>query len=483
MSAQFETILTTMDSKVSEMLKLWNLPGVSVTLVQNGETIFSRAYGSRDIAADLPMTTSTHLPIGSVTKSFTALALGMLCDEGKLDWDKPVCEYIPWLKLADSVAEKNVTARDLMCHRSGLAKYDAHAVFCTKDDRKSMVEELQYLQSAAPFRSVLQYSNQMVMLAGFLVEVLSGMSWEDFVQKRILDELGMADTSFYAEKLEEIEDHSRGYVFTGADYMQTEYLPLRGVAPAGGIVSNAADMEKYLKFQLGDGSWNGKTLVSASQLQMMHTPQMDGTPYFWQLPEISEAKYGLGWFTDIYRGVPMVSHGGNTLGFSSLVTLLPEQNFGISLLTNGNSNFMIYPLTYMILDAVLGFEDNSWNEKFQATIGGIFAAMAEGQKAMTAMQIPGTSVTHPMEEYTGTFTHPAFGTLILQENGGQLSGTLNGFGTMMMHFHYDFFNLMLPTMGLSLPAQFGYGMDGKISFLDVTFEPTPGVAPVRFLKA
>ena len=483
MSNKIEKIISAMDTRVNELLKLWNLPGVSVTLVQDGEVVFCDAYGTRDIPENLPMTTKTHLPIGSVTKSFTALALGMLADEGKLDWDAPVCTYGPWLKLVDPVAEKNVTTRDLMCHRSGLAKYDAHAVFCTKDDRKAMVEDLQYLQPAAPFRSLLQYSNQMVMLAGYVVEVLSGMSWEEFVQKRILDELGMADTSFFAEKLDGIEDHARGYVFTGADYMQTEYLPLRGVAPAGGIVSNAEDMAKYLQFQLGNGSWNGKQLVSAAALEMMHTMQMNGTPYFWQFPEITDTNYGLGWFTDVYRGSRMVSHGGNTLGFSSLVTLLPEKNFGISLLTNGNSNFMIYPLTYMILDEVLGLPDNGWNEKFQTTIGGIFAAMAEGQKAMAAMQIPGAGITHPMEEYTGTFTHPAFGTLVLQDNGGQLVGTLNGFAAMMMHFHYDCFNLMLPTMGLSLPTQFGYGIDGKISYLDVTFEPTPGVGPVHFQKA
>jgi len=483
MSNQLEKIISAMDARVNELLKLWNLPGVSVTLVQDGKIAFCDAYGTRDIPENLPMTTKTHLPIGSVTKSFTALALGMLADEGKLDWDVPVCTYVPWLKLVDAVAEKNVTTRDLMCHRSGLAKYDAHAVFCTKDDRKAMVEDLQYLQPAAPFRTLLQYSNQMVMLAGYVVEVLSGMSWEEFVQKRILDELGMADTSFFAEKLDGIEDHARGYVFTGADYMQTEYLPLRGVAPAGGIVSNAEDMAKYLQFQLGDGSWNGKQLVSADALEMMHTTQMNGTPYFWQFPEITDTNYGLGWFTDVYRGTRMVSHGGNTLGFSSLVTLLPEKNFGIALLTNGNSNFMIYPLTYMILDEILGLADNGWNEKFQTTIGGIFAAMAEGQKAMAAMQIPGAGVTHPMEEYTGTFAHPAFGTLVLQDNGGQLAGTLNGFAAMMMHFHYDCFNLMLPTMGLSLPAQFGYGIDGKISYLDVTFEPTPGVTPVRFQKA
>lgn len=482
MNQNLEKICSSMNDRVNELLKQWNLPGVSVALVENGETVLCGGYGSRDIKENLEMTDKTHLPIGSATKSFTSLALGMLVDEGKLSWDEPVISYIPWLKLSDSVVEKRVTARDLMCHRSGVAKYDAPAVFCTKDSRKEMVEDLKYLQLGADFRTTLQYSNQMVMLAGYLVEVLSGKSWEEFVQERILDELGMNDTSFYAEKIEEFDNYSRGYVFTGTDYMQTEYLPLRGVGPAGSIVSTAEDMANYISFQLGDGTWKGKRLVSNENLQMMHTPQVIGTPYFWRFDEVTETNYGLGWFTDLYRGTRMVSHGGNTLGFSSLVTLLPEKNFGIALLSNGNSNFMIYPLTYMILDEVLGVEDGKWNERFQTTLGAIFAGMAEGQKQLAEARIPDTTVSHPIQEYAGEYFHPGFGTLILQEQDGQLSGTLNGFAAMLTHYHYDVFTLMLPLMGLALQAQFTSGFDGKISGIAIQMEPTPGIEPVHFEK-
>ena len=482
MSQNLEKICSSMEDRVNGLLKQWNLPGVSAALVENGKTVLCDGYGSRDLKENLEMTKATRIPIGSATKSFTALALGMLADEGKLDWDEPVCSYIPWLRLADPVAEKRVTARDLMCHRSGIAKYDAHAVFCTKDDRKEMVEDLKYLQFGSDFRTTLQYSNQMVMLAGYLAEVLSGKSWEDFVQERILDELGMKDTSFFVEKIEESDEFSRGYLFTGTDHMQTEYLPLRGVGPAGSIVSTAEDMAKYLQFQLGDGTWNGKRLLSSENLQMMHTPQVIGTPYFWKFDEVTETNYGLGWFTDRYRGTRMVSHGGNTLGFSSLVTLLPEKNFGIALLSNGNSNFMIYPLTYMILDEVLEAGNGNWNERFQTTLGAVFAGMAEGQKQLAEAKIPDTSVSHPIQEYAGEYVHPGFGTLALQEQDGQLSGTLNGFTALMTHYHYDVFTLMLPLMGLSLQAQFLSGFDGKVTGIDVQMEPMPGIGPVRFIK-
>ena len=130
------------------------------------------------------------------------LLLSMLVEEGKLDWDTPVKQYIPWLKLSDPEVTEKVTARDLLCHRTGLPKHDVHGVFCTKENRKEMVEDLQYLPMSAPFRSKLQYSNQMVMLAGYLAEVLTGESWEDLVKERILKPLGMEHTCMTIPEME-----------------------------------------------------------------------------------------------------------------------------------------------------------------------------------------------------------------------------------------------------------------------------------------
>ena len=482
MNQMTEKSINCMKARVESMLKMWNLPGVSVALVSEGKTVYCDGFGIRDISSDLTMNADTHIPIGSISKSFTSLALGILADEGKLDWDAPVRNYIPWLKLANEETAAKITTRDLMSHRTGMAKYDAHAVFCTKDDRKQMVEELQYLEMNALPGEILQYSNQMVMLAGYVVEVLSGKTWEKFVQERILEPLGMTETSFKAEDLSGMENASKGYVSNGVENMETIYLPLRGIAPAGGIVSTAKDMAKYVAFQLGDGTCKGSRIVSEEQLKMAHTPQMNGTPYFWQLEEVTECQYGLGWFTDKYRGVQMASHGGNTLGFSALVTILPEKDFGVVLLANATSNFMIYPLTYMILDDVLGLDECGWNEKFQGTIGAIFAAMAEGQKALAASQVQGTTPSRPAEEYAGIFVHPAFGTLELAFADGHYVGTLNGFEAVLTHFHYDEFQLMLPLMGLMLPAKYTFAEDGSVDGIEVSFEPTPGVAPAIMKK-
>ncbi len=165
---------------VAKLREDYNVAGMSVALIKNGEIVSVEGYGVRDAAENLPMTKDTVMPIGSVTKTFTSLALAMLADEGKLDWDEPVRTYIPWLKLNNEMLTENVTARDLMCHRTGTPKYDLQAIYAAKDDKEEMVRSLEYLQTFAPFRTKFMYSNQMVSLAGYLVDVLSGKSYEDF---------------------------------------------------------------------------------------------------------------------------------------------------------------------------------------------------------------------------------------------------------------------------------------------------------------
>ncbi len=301
---------------VAKLREDYNVAGMSVALIKNGEIVSIDGYGVRDAAENLPMTKDTVMPIGSVTKTFTSLALAMLADEGKLDWDEPVRTYIPWLKLNNEMLTENVTARDLMCH------------YAAKDDKEEMVRSLEYLQTFAPFRTKFMYSNQMVSLAGYLVDVLSGKSYEDFVRERIFEPLGMTSSDFEIESLSKYEKASKGYVFANGMFIEPPYAHLGAFAPAGAIVSTAEDMAKFALFHLGDGTWNGERLVSEAMLNEVHSHQMIGTPYFWDFEETQCAEYGLGWFTDIYRGKKLINHGGNTNGFSAQMTLIPRSGRG-----------------------------------------------------------------------------------------------------------------------------------------------------------
>lgn len=471
-----------LDKAIEKLMEDYNVAGMSVAIIRNGEIESVKGYGQRDVAQGLPMTAETVLPIGSATKTFTSLALGMLADEGKLDWDRPVISYIPWLKLSSQLLTENVTTRDLMCHRTGVPRYDLLCIYDVTDDKEAMVRSLEYLETNVPFRTKLQYSNQMVSLAGYLVEILSGQTWQDFVRARILEPLGMAHTDFEIESLSKYENTSRGYVFAGDTYIEPPYIHLGAYAPAGAIVSTAEDMALYAKFQLGDGTWNGERLISEESLKETHKPQVIGTPYFWEFPEIQSAEYGLGWFTDIYRGVKMINHGGNTNGFSAQMTLLPCGKDAIVALSNATSSFSVNALGHVFADEALGVTDiPDWSARFKEVFTNLMNGMMAGMQARAEAKVPDTTTTLPLEDYAGTYSHPGFGEMVFAMTEQGLAGTWNGLPAILMHYNYDAFDLMLPVLGQPVPAQFVFE-DKKIKGLEVTVEAAPGIKPAVFAR-
>ncbi len=471
-----------LEQTIEKLRNDYHVAGMSVALIKDGQLVSAEGYGKRNVEEDLPMTKDTVMPIGSITKTFTSLALAMLADEGKLNWDEPVITYIPWLKLNNQVLTENVTARDLMCHRTGTPKYDLQAIYAATDDKEEMVRSLEYLQTTAAFRTRFQYSNQMVSLAGYLVDVLSGKTYEDFVRERIFAPLGMTSSNFEADSLTQYEDTSKGYVFANDTFIEPPYMHLGAFAPSGAIVSSVSDMAKFAMFQLGDGTWEGERLVSEAMLKEVHTHQMIGTPYFWEFEEIQCAEYGLGWFTDIYRGKKMINHGGNTNGFSAQMTLIPDEKFAVIALSNATSSFAVNALGHYAADEALGVEDiPDWSARFNEIFSNLMQGAMAGMQAKAEAKVPDTTPSKPLEEYAGKYVHPGFGTMefALTEQG--LAGTWNGLPAMLVHYNYDVFDLMLPVLGAAVPAEFVYE-DGEIAGLSVMMEPTPGVKPEIFKR-
>lgn len=471
-----------LEQTIAKLMEDYHVAGMSVALIKDGQVESVCGYGLRNVEEDLPMTGDTVMPIGSVTKTFTSLALAMLADEGKLDWDEPVKTYIPWLELHDQILTDNVTARDLMCHRTGTPKYDLQAIYAAPDDKKEMVRSLKYLQTSAAFRTIFQYSNQMVSLAGYLVDVLAGKPYEDFVRERIFAPLGMKSSDFEISSLGKYEKTSKGYVFANDMFIQPPAMHLGAFAPSGAIVSSAEDMAKFALFQLGDGTWEGERLVSEAMMQEMHKHQMIGTPYFWDFEETQCAEYGLGWFTDIYRGRKLINHGGNTNGFSAQMTLLPEDDFAIVALSNATSNFAVNALGHYAADEALGVADiPDWSARFNEVFTNLMNGAMAGMQARAEAKVPDTQPTRPLADYAGKYSHPGFGTMefVITEQG--LSGIWNGLPAMLMHYNYDAFDLMLPVLGATVPAEFVLE-DGEIKGLSVVLEGTPGIAPEFFAR-
>src|SRR5438876_3802286 len=246
--------LATLDQFVPSQMQKWKVPGLAIAVVQNGQVIYSRGFGLRDVKANLPVTTKTIFAIGSISKSFTSLSMGILNDEGKLDWDKPVRQYLPEFQMYDPVASERMTPRDLISHRVGMAGHDL--IWYSSDfSREDMVRRLRFLQSDHDFRSGYRYNNLLVMTAGYLVGRVSGQGWEDFVRHRVFEPLKMNASNFSVVDSQKSSDFAHPYrkdEHTG-EVSETIFHAVSPIGPAGSINSNVEEMARYAVLQLSKG--------------------------------------------------------------------------------------------------------------------------------------------------------------------------------------------------------------------------------------
>src|SRR5229473_123735 len=279
---------------IPAQMKNWKVPGLAIAVVQNGQVIHSRGFGLRDVKGNLPVTIKTIFAIGSISKSFTSLSMGILNDEGKLDWDKPVRQYLPEFQMYDPVASERMTPHDLISHRTGFASHDL--VWYSSDfSREDLVHRLRFLQSNRDFRSGYKYNNMLVMTAGYLVGKVSGQGWEDFVKQHIYRPRQMTSSNFSVLDSQKTVDFAHPY--RKDEHSETinemPFYDIHNVGPAGSINSNVEEMARYAIFQLGDGKAGDQQIVSKSNLEPTHTAQvpMGGQPEF---KELGARSYGMG---------------------------------------------------------------------------------------------------------------------------------------------------------------------------------------------
>jgi len=462
--------LQELEGFITATMKDQKLPGLSIAVVRDGQVIFAKGFGFRDLNGNLPVTTKTIFPIGSATKSFTALALGILNDEGKLDWDKPVREYLPEFQLADLVATERATPRDLMAHRTGLPRHDL--VWYSSDaSRKELFDRLRYLPDGDNFRSAMQYNNLMVMTAGYLAGQLSGVGWEEFVRQRILLPLDMTATNFSDAESEKTADYSKPYRKVKDEVKEIPFHELNAIGPAGSINSSIEDMAHYVIFQLSKGSYGGKQIVSENNLVQMHRPQITMS-YPFQYQEIGDVSYGLGWVVTSYRGHSYVWHNGGIDGFYALVSLLPQENVGVVILTNMDNGDRIPELvTYHIFDQMLGLNQVPWTERFKEE--------AEKQKQhgedknSQQERKMGTHPSHDLKDYVGRYENPGYGIVKIELNNGSLRLSLNKLSAPLQHFNYDVFEVPADPLNAleKLKFKFNSNLNGDIESISAVLEP------------
>jgi len=464
------------DAFANQELRDWKCDGFAIAVVQDGKVILSKGYGLRDVKKNLPVTEKTLFAIGSATKSFTVTSLGVLVDQGKLEWDKPVRDYLPDFRLWDQFATERMTPRDLVTHRSGLPRHDL-MWYNSPFTRQELFDRLRYLEPNKDFRTTFQYQNLMFMTAGYLAGHVAGTTWEQLVRKAIFEPLGMTGSNFSITDSQKSNDFSLGYQVVNDIPVDMPFRNIDSIGPAGSINSNLEDMTKYVMMHLA----KGKGVVSATNEMQMMVPQMAI-----QAPspdkELGDLAYGMGFFVTTYRGHKFVHHGGNIDGFSSLVAFLPQDNIGLVILTNQNASPLPAVVAYNVWDRLLGMDQVDWTTRIKQQRALTKASEEDAKKKGYTAQRMGTHPSHELAEYAGEYEHPGYGIVKIEFAGGALKIDYHGLGGVLAHFHYDVFEVPKDEGNpfSEEKVQFHSNMAGDIDSLGIPFEAT--LKDITFVK-
>jgi CubicO group peptidase (beta-lactamase class C family) len=457
----------------------WKVPGMAVSIVKDGKVIFAEGFGFRDVKQNLKVTPHTLFAIGSCTKAFTATAVGILADEGNVDWDKPVRTYLPAFKLQDVVASERMTPRDLLSHRSGLPRHDL-VWYGAAYSRKELFDRLQYLEPNRDFRAVWQYQNLMFMTAGYLVGEAAGTTWEGFIRTRILEPLDMKETNFSVNDSQKAADFALPYREKEDQVEQIPFRNLDAIGPAGSVNSNVIDMANWMLLNLNKGKFKDKQVISEGALAQVHSPQMV-MPNPIQYDEILYASYGMGWMIAPYRGHLLLQHGGGIDGFTALVAFMPRDNIGAVILTNMNGTPLTSIVLFSIIDRMLELSQVDWNKRLKEQLDKAKAEADKAKKEADKDRKLGTVPSHPLEDFAGEYEHPAYGTFALVKDGEQLKATYNTMDFILNHYHYDIFEAHNEFMDQKIKLSFQTDPKGNIGSVSMQLEPA--VKDVVFNRA
>jgi CubicO group peptidase (beta-lactamase class C family) len=472
------------DEFVQSAMKSWGVPGLAMAIVKDGKVVMAKGYGLRNVQANLPVTADTLFAIGSSTKAFTTMAMGILVQEGKLAWDEPVNKYLPKFALNDKVAGERMTPRDLVTHRSGLPRHDL-VWYNAKLSRPELVARLPYLEPNEDFREKFQYQNLMFLTAGHLAAEVAGTPWEEVIRSRILDPIGMKNSNFAVSDSQKSRDFATPYTLKDKTAVDIPFRVIDTIGPAGSINSSVNDMSKWLLLNLGGGMIGGKRIVAARQVQDMHRPQMviQAFPGLFEDPEIQQPAYGLGWFIESYRGKKRVHHGGAIDGFITQVSMIPEEGLGVVVLTNLGGSPLADIVARHASDRILGLEPIDWNGRSLKRREVGEKASASAKKSAGEERKTGTKPAHTLDEYAGEYVHPAYGSVTVMRSGEGLTARFHDLPMRLNHWHYETFRADVEEKSLSelkLFFQFFTDVQGEVDRLTVPLEPS--VQPIAFKK-
>lgn len=415
-----------LDALVAEAMREWSVPGLALAVVVGDNVIVSKGYGHRHRESALPVTEATLFPVSSLTKPVTATLLSSLVDDGVLDWDRPVIEYLPDFRLRDAAATTEVTLRDLVTHQSGLPRHD-FVWYGTNLKMGDLYERLKFLEPSTSVRGGWQYQNLMFMVAGYVAERATGSAWQQLMRERIFEPLDMDTATFSLNNLKECANIAFPYADGPEGARRVPFRSVDALGPAGSINASVAELSRFLRALLGAGAFEGRRVVSADAVREMLEPQVE-LPQAALGADFGAGSYGLGLVLGEYAGKRLAHHEGGVDGFVSLLSFLPDNDVGVVVLTNySGDNPVPWVVTRSIYDALLGRERSDWIA--HARTNAELRSPAARRARVTAGPV-GSWRQHGYRpspaDFAGTYRHPAYGRVDVVLAGNELRMVFHG---------------------------------------------------------
>ncbi|MWW25747.1 serine hydrolase [Algibacter wandonensis] len=435
------------DKYMSDVLTDWNEPGAGVAIIHNGELVFVKGYGYRDYGNKLPVTKNTLFQIASNTKLFTTIAAGMLVEKGILNWDKPITESVPELQFYNDFLNSNVTLRDMLGHKTGISRHDM-IWFQSDFSRKELFERIKYLEPSIPLRQDFIYNNLMYTAVGYSIELRTGKTWEEYVKENIFTPLEMNNTVFSIAEMQKSSDHGIPYNEI-RDTTLLYKIPLKedgaGVGPAGAIITSLDDLSHWVIALMKDGKYKNKEIIPASIINETLKPgiafrnsELEEKGY----KEKLNSTYGMAREIEVYKGNVLTKHGGAMPGFHSQVIILPYDDIGIITFSIGDHGASLGNtiIAYNLVDRLLGLKQTDWNGRLLADH---LKRKEMGKKARAQVgfdNVKGTSPTHNINDYLGTYVKEVYGEFIIGKENDSLYFNFRRTILPLQHYHYNRFD-------------------------------------------
>lgn len=416
-----------LDAYVARVMDAFEVPGIALAIVSRDEVVLTQGYGVRTVGEPEPVDDRTLFGIASNSKAFTSTALGLLVEDGVLEWDAPVIRYLPWSQMWDPFVTRELTVRDLLVHRSGLGLGAGDLLWwpASSYTRGEIARRLRFIEPATSFRSAYAYDNVLNLVAGEVIEAVSGQPWEAFVSTRLLDRLGMTET-----RPRYPEPSRRDNLATPHARVEGVVRPVTpfdsdNVNPAGGIHSNAREMASWLRVQLAHGQLpDGARLFSdqtSTDLWSIVTPRRIAKP----APELAETTssffgYALGFNVLDYRGRRLITHTGGLPGYVSRLAMLPDDGVGLVVLTNQESGAAFDSIMYRVLDHALGAPEKDWIAAFETVTDRRAARTAATEQQASAARDADSTPSLPLERYARTYRDAWYGDITIAMDGERL---------------------------------------------------------------